>query len=168
MPSRNAENADSELVQLLAQLQEHAIKGGLEPGLVALVGLRVSQINGCGRSVALHTEAARSAGETQERLTALAVWHQSPYFTDRERAALEWSEAVTQVAQSHVSQEAWQRLAPQLAPEEIVDLTLLAAQSHVPDALWIRLTPQLAGQAIDDLTLLVTAINIRHRLQMTV
>lgn len=150
----------------LAQLQEQAARSALEPSLVALVCLRVSQISGCAVFVDLHVAAAQTAGESEQRLGALALWHHSPLFTQRERAALEWSEAVTQVAHSHIPDEAWKRLLSQLAPAEIVDLTVLAAQCRVPDELWLRLTPELTQQEIDDLTYLVTVVSTRNRLAM--
>jgi AhpD family alkylhydroperoxidase len=159
--------ARANLEQYLQQLAELATRSGLGPSLIALVRLRVSQINGCAHFVDLYTTDARVAGETEQRLASLPVWHESPFFTARERAALEWSEAVTLVAQRHFSDEAWQRLTLQLSSEEILNLTLLAAQSHIPGELWRRLTPQLTQSEIDDLTLLVTIVNTRNRFAAT-
>jgi len=153
----------AQLERYLLQLEDLATRNGLESSLVALVSLRVAQINGCAPFVDLYTVAARTAGQTEQRLAALPAWHHSPCFTHRERAALECSEAVTLVAHSQLPDEAWERLTQQLSSEEIVDLTLLVARSHVLDELWMRLTPQLAEQEIDDLALLVTVINTRSR-----
>ena len=157
--SADIQNASA---QLLQQLQEQAGRRGLPFGLIALVGLRVTQLNGCAGFLALQTTAARAAGETERRLAALPDWQGSPLFTDLERAALEWSEAVTEAVQRRVPKEAWKRLAPQFAPGELVELALAAAQSEVPEELWARLTPQLTPQQIDDLTLLVTVLNTRN------
>jgi AhpD family alkylhydroperoxidase len=156
------EKASAELALQLKRLLEQA-GSGLPPTLIALVCLRVSQLNACERAVELHTVAARAAGETEARLAALSVWARSPLFTDRERAALLLSEAVTAALQSHLPQDAWKRLARQLTPEEIVDLTLLAAHSHVPEEIRTRLTSQFTQQQIDDLTVLTTVINTHSR-----
>jgi len=149
--------------QYLLQLEHLTTLSSLEPSLIALVSLRVSQVNGCAQLVDLYTAAARMAGQTERRLAAVACWHRSPLFTDRERAALECSEAVALVARGQFPDKTWKRLTLQLSSEEIVDLTLLAAQTHVPNELWMRLTPQLAQQEIDDLTSLVTVVNTRNR-----
>jgi AhpD family alkylhydroperoxidase len=163
MQPLDSQKAEVKLEQYLLRLEALVARSGPEPSVIALVCLRVSQINGCGHLVDLYTAAARTAGETEQRLTTLPVWHQSQSFSDRERAALEWSEAVTLVAQSHFPDQAWKRLTQQLSSEEIVDLTLLAAQSHVPHELWMRVTPQLTQQEIDELTLLVMVVNTRNR-----
>jgi AhpD family alkylhydroperoxidase len=135
----------------------------LPPSLIALVCLRVSQLNGCAGSVGLYTATARTAGETGARLAALSNWRLSPLFTDRERAALDWSEAVTAAVQSRLPEDAWRRLASQLSAEELVDLMLLAARSHVPDEIRTRLCLQLTQEQIDGLTVLVTVLNTRNR-----
>jgi AhpD family alkylhydroperoxidase len=95
------------------------------------VRLRASQINGCAYCIDLHTREAREAGETEHRLEMLVAWRDTPCsdacFNDRERAALEWTEAVTLVAQTHVPDEVWNRVKPHFTPEELVDLTLLVS-----------------------------------------
>ena len=152
----------AELLKQLQRVQERAGRSGLSPTLIALVCLRVTQLNGCARSLPVHATAARTAGETERRLAALPLWQGSPLFTDLERAALAWSEAATQAIQSRIPQTAWERLTPQLAPGELVELALATVRSEVPDELWARLTPQLTPQQIDDLTLLVTVLNTRN------
>lgn len=106
-------------------LEQHLGKTGLEKPLTELVRLRASQINGCAYCVDLHSSDARKAGESERRLATLVVWRESPLFTERERAALEWTEALTLVAQTHVPDEVWERVQPHFTPEEQVDLTLL-------------------------------------------
>src|SRR5438034_1649516 len=95
----------------------------LEPTLVELVRLRASQINGCSFCIDMHTKDARANGETEQRLYTLSVWRETPFFTDRERAALEWTEALTRVADTHVPDEIYERVARQFDEGELVALT---------------------------------------------
>jgi AhpD family alkylhydroperoxidase len=97
---------------------------GLDPALRELVKLRASQINGCAYCIDMHTKDARAAGETEQRLYALTAWRETPFFTDRERAALAWTEAVTQVAESHVCDELYESTRKHFDEKELVDLTL--------------------------------------------
>ncbi|NVM88050.1 AhpD family alkylhydroperoxidase [Variovorax sp. SG517] len=99
-------------------------KLGLEPKLLDLVKLRASQINGCAYCIDLHTADLRKAGETDRRLATLSVWHETPFFTERERAALAWTEAVTQVSLTHAPDEAYEALAAQFSETERVNLTM--------------------------------------------
>jgi AhpD family alkylhydroperoxidase len=102
-----------------------AVNVGLEHGLVELVKMRASIVNGCANCINMHSADAREAGETQQRLFLLAAWHDAPCYTDRERAALAWTDALTTVAQGHTQDAAWDALAEQFTQEEIVKLTLL-------------------------------------------
>jgi AhpD family alkylhydroperoxidase len=95
----------------------------LEPRLFELVKIRASQINGCAYCLDMHTKDARLAGETEQRIYALSVWRETPFFTDRERAALEWTEAVTRVSDSHVPDDLYERVARQFDEAELVALT---------------------------------------------
>ena len=95
----------------------------LERPLLELVKIRASQINGCAYCLDMHTKDARLAGETEQRIYALNAWRETPFFTDRERAALEWTEAVTRVADTHVPDEIHQRVAAQFGEAELVALT---------------------------------------------
>lgn len=106
-------------------LEEHVKKSGLEQALTELVRLRASQINGCAFCVDLHSSDARKGGETERRLAAVAVWRDTPFFSDRERAALEWTEAVTLVSSTHVPDDTWERVKPHFSEAELADLTLL-------------------------------------------
>lgn len=106
-------------------LEARIATSGIEKPLAELVRLRASQMNGCAYCVDLHSSDARKAGEDDRRLATVAVWREAPFFSDRERAALEWTEALTLIAQDRVPDEVWARTRPQFTPEEIVDLTLL-------------------------------------------
>src|ERR1017187_7378364 len=90
---------------------------GLEPSLQELVKTRASQMNGCAYCIDMHTKDACAAGETEQRLYALSAWHETPFFTDRERAALAWTETVTLVGDTHVPDETYE-LARKLFSEE--------------------------------------------------
>jgi len=98
-------------------------EAGLERPLFELVKIRASQINGCAYCLDMHTKDARLAGETEQRIYALNAWRETPFFTDRERAALEWTEAVTRVADTHVPDEIHERVAAQFGEAELVALT---------------------------------------------
>jgi AhpD family alkylhydroperoxidase len=95
----------------------------LERPLFELVKIRASQMNGCAYCLDMHTKDARLAGETEQRIYALTAWRETPFFTDRERAALEWTEAVTRVGDTHVPQEIYERVSGQFDEAELVALT---------------------------------------------
>ena len=95
----------------------------LERPLFELVKIRASQINGCAYCLDMHTKDARLAGETEQRIYALNAWRETPFFTPRERAALEWTEAVTRVADTHVPDEVYERVTEQFDEGELVALT---------------------------------------------
>jgi len=101
---------------------------GLGVVLLELVFLRVSQMNGCGYCVWHHAKALRDAGETDERLDGVAGWRESPAFTERERAALAWAEALARVAETHAPDAVYEGLKPHFSEKEIVDLTFAIAQ----------------------------------------
>ncbi|HLT25776.1 MAG TPA: carboxymuconolactone decarboxylase family protein [Zeimonas sp.] len=104
---------------------------GLEHALIELVKTRASQINGCAYCIHMHTRDARAHGETEERLYLLSAWRESPLFTERERAALAWTEALTLIAQTGAPDEDYERLQSQFSPEEQVKLTLLIGAINV-------------------------------------
>jgi AhpD family alkylhydroperoxidase len=107
---------------------EHTVReSGLEPGLLELVKLRASQINGCGFCVDMHAGDARKAGETDRRLHAVAVWRETPFFSERERAALAWTEALTRLCLQPDLEHAYAALKEQFGDKEMVDLTLAVA-----------------------------------------
>jgi AhpD family alkylhydroperoxidase len=96
----------------------------LDRRLKNLIEVRVSQMNGCAFCLDMHCRDAREAGERQERLDCLAGWRDAPFFSDRERAALDWAEALTRIAESHAPDEVFDRLKPHFSEREIVDLTV--------------------------------------------
>ena len=100
----------------------------LEPALRELVKTRASQINGCAYCIDMHTKDARAHGENEQRLYGLSAWRETPYYTDRERAALEWTEAITLISQHGVSDELYQKVREHFSEEEIVLLTLAVVQ----------------------------------------
>ena len=101
------------------------LQNGLEESLMELVKIRASQINGCAFCLHMHTIDARKQGETEERLYLLDAWRESPLYSDRERAALAWTEALTLVAETHAPDEAHRALQEHFTEEEQVKLTLL-------------------------------------------
>lgn len=105
-------------------LEQFVRSTGLETPLLELVRLRASQMNGCGYCIDMHTKDARAAGETEQRLYTLSVWRETPFFTDRERAALEWTEAVTALGPHGVSDEIYERVRKQFEETELVNLTM--------------------------------------------
>ena len=121
----NFYKASPNAIKAMLGLEEHVAKSGIEKPLADLVRLCASQINGCAFCVDMHSADARKAGEDERRLATVTVWRETPFFTERERAALEWTESLTNVAQSHVPDDVWERVQPHFTPEEIVDLTLL-------------------------------------------
>lgn len=105
-------------------LQRYVNESGLEHSLQELVKMRASQINGCAYCLDMHSKDARAAGETEQRLYLLDAWRESPMYTDRERAALEWTEAVTRVGEGHVPDAVYEAVRPYFSEEELVNLTL--------------------------------------------
>jgi len=97
----------------------------LEPSLIELVKMRASQVNGCAYCIDMHSKDARAEGETEQRLYALSAWRETPFFTDRERAALAWTEAVTLITEGHVSDAVYEEAKQRFSDEELVNLTLV-------------------------------------------
>jgi AhpD family alkylhydroperoxidase len=120
-PYKVSPDAMAPLVALETQIAE----SGLEHSLIELVKMRASQINGCAFCLHMHAKDARAAGETEMRLYLLNAWEESSFYTERERAALGWTEALTKVAETHAPDSAYAAVAEQYAPEELVQLTLL-------------------------------------------
>jgi AhpD family alkylhydroperoxidase len=112
-------------IKAMLGVEERIGKSAIEKSLADLVRLRASQINGCAFCVDMHTSDARKGGETDRRLATVVTWRETPFFTDRERAALEWTEAVTLVSHGHVPDAVWEAVRPHFTDEELVDLTLL-------------------------------------------
>lgn len=119
--------ANPNAVKALLALEEQISKSSLGKPLAELVRLRASQINGCAYCVDMHATDARKGGETDRRLAAVIVWRETPFFTERERAALEWTEAVTLVSHDRVPDTVWENVKPHFNDGEMVDLTLLVS-----------------------------------------
>jgi AhpD family alkylhydroperoxidase len=108
---------------------EKAVReSGLEPSLLELVKTRASQLNGCAYCIDMHTKDARAAGETEQRLYALSAWRETAFFTPRERAALAWTEAVTNIQQGHAPDEVYEEARREFDEPALVRLTLAIAQ----------------------------------------
>ena len=112
-----------EATRALAGVDAYVRASGLEKPLLELVRLRASQINGCAYCIDMHTKDARAAGETEQRLYGLNAWRETPYYSDRERAALEWTEAITLIAESHVPDPLYDAVKSHFSEKELVDLT---------------------------------------------
>jgi AhpD family alkylhydroperoxidase len=109
--------------QAMMALESYVRASGLEPALLELVKMRASQINGCAYCLDMHSKDARAAGETEQRLYALNAWRETSFYTDRERAALEWTEALTLITQGHVQDEVYESVRRHFSEKELVDLT---------------------------------------------
>lgn len=107
----------------MLELNKYASTSGLEHSLLELVKMRASQINGCAHCLAMHSRDAREAGETEQRLYLLSAWREANCYSDRERAALAWTESVTLVASTHVPDEVFEEARQHFTEKELVDLT---------------------------------------------
>lgn len=116
-------------------LEKYLRQCGLEEGLIDLVKLRVSQINGCAYCIDMHWKDLRALGEQEQRLYGLDAWEESPYYTDRERAALRWAESVTNIKDTHAPDDVYQEAQKHFNEKELADLTLAVATINA----WNRL-----------------------------
>jgi AhpD family alkylhydroperoxidase len=113
----------SNLGQVMLSLSAASAASGLERSLLELVRLRASQINHCAYCIDMHTKDARAQGETEQRLYLVSAWREAPFYSDRERAALEWTEAVTQLGETLVADEIFERVRQHFDETELVALT---------------------------------------------
>jgi AhpD family alkylhydroperoxidase len=111
-------------VTAMLDVQRYVDGSSLEKKLLELAKLRASQINGCAYCVDMHSKDARVLGETEQRLYAVAVWREAPFFSDRERAALAWTESVTLISQTGVPDDVYELARTQFSETELVDLTM--------------------------------------------
>lgn len=116
--------AAPEGVTAMRGLESYVRQCGLEGSLLELVKTRASQINGCAYCVDMHSKDARAQGEQEQRLYALVAWNETPFFTERERAALAWTEAVTMISEGHVPDAVYELARRHFSEKELVDLTL--------------------------------------------
>jgi AhpD family alkylhydroperoxidase len=126
----------------LSGVETYLRQCGLERSLIDLLKMRASQINGCAYCLDMHSRDARRASETEQRLYLLDAWRESSLYTPRERAALEWTEAVTRISDTHAPDAAYDALRPHFTEKEIVDLTILIGTIN----LWNRLAISLRSQ----------------------
>ena len=130
-----------------------AVAASLEPSLIELVKIRSSQINGCANCINMHTAEARGKGETEQRIYLLSAWREAPCYTERERAALGWTDALTRLSEGHTHEAAYGALKAQFTEEERVKLTLMINiingwnRLAVGFGLWIEPQAAKAAQA---------------------
>ena len=113
-----------EAMRAMAALEQYNHTTGLEASLLELVKMRASQINGCAYCLDMHSKDARAAGETEQRLYVLDAWSEAPFYTERERAALAWTEAVTLISEGGISDELFSTVRAQFSEAELVALTM--------------------------------------------
>ncbi|MEM4990539.1 carboxymuconolactone decarboxylase family protein [Collimonas sp. H4R21] len=118
-------SAGKDAIKALIGVENQINKGSLDILLKELVRLRASQINGCAFCLDMHVTDARKAGESERRMATVAAWRETPFFSERERAALEWTESLTLVSQNHVPDAVWEAVRPHFTDTELVELTLL-------------------------------------------
>jgi len=124
-PRMNYYQAAPETIKALRAVEALILASGLEKSLIELVKTRASQINGCAYCISVHTADARKQGETEERLYLLNAWRESPLYTERERAALAWTEAVTLIAETHAPDDLYEDVRAHFSESETVNLTML-------------------------------------------
>ncbi|HEX3708820.1 MAG TPA: carboxymuconolactone decarboxylase family protein [Pseudolabrys sp.] len=134
--------------QAVAALQNYVDKSGLDAKLRELIKIRTSQINGCAFCLAMHTRNARKIGETDERMHLLDAWREAPVFTEKERAALAWTEALTLVSRTHAPDDIYDIVRRQFSEKEIVDLTAAIAAINTWNrfAIGFRVPPQVESK----------------------
>ena len=121
----NPYTAAPDAMKAMMALESYVRGCGLEPSLIELVKTRASQINGCAYCIDMHTRDARAHGETEQRLYLLSAWHESPLYSDRERAALAWTEALTLISETHAPDAVYEEARAQFSEEELTKLSLL-------------------------------------------
>jgi AhpD family alkylhydroperoxidase len=143
---RNAVSKDA--LHALYGLEQVVRKSGLETKLLELVRMRASQLNGCAYCLDMHSKDARAEGETEQRLYGLSAWRETPYYSDRERAALEWTEAVTLVSRDQVPDDVYEKTRQHFSEAELVSLTLavVAINSWNRVAIAFRAVPGSYGR----------------------
>jgi AhpD family alkylhydroperoxidase len=123
-PRINLKNVNPGIYHAVLGLEKQVSKSGLDHKLLDLVRMRASQINGCAYCLDMHSKDARAGGETEQRLYSLDAWRETPYYSERERAALEWTEALTLVREGHVPDEVYERVRPEFSEDELAHLSL--------------------------------------------
>jgi AhpD family alkylhydroperoxidase len=130
-------------MQALYPIVKYVNGSGLDRRLLHLVEMRTSQLNGCAYCIDMHSKDARAAGETEQRLYLLDAWRETPLYTERERAALEWTEAVTRLAGGHVPDEVFTSARDHFSEEELVNLTIAVIATNSFNRLNIAFRPEV-------------------------
>jgi AhpD family alkylhydroperoxidase len=148
-PRLNPYQAAPDTLKALMALETEVQGSGLEQSLIELVKTRASQINGCAFCINMHTQHARKHGETEQRLYLLDAWRESPVYSDRERAALAWTEAVTRISETHAPDGVYEEVRAQFSEAETVNLTMLIATINAWNriAISFRLVPPVRAKA---------------------
>jgi len=148
-PRLNPYQVAPDTIKALTALEAQVQAAGLEKSLIELVKTRASQINGCAFCINMHTQDARKLGETEQRLYLLNAWRESPVYTDRERAALAWTEAVTLIPETHAPDDVYEQVRAQFSEAETVNLTMLVATINAWNriAISFRLIPPVKAKA---------------------
>ena len=123
-PRINLMNVSPAIIHAMLGLEKQVRKAGLDSKLLDLVRMRASQINGCAYCLDMHSKDARAAGETEQRLYGLNAWRETPYYSTRERAALEWTEALTLVTEGHVPDDVYERVRQEFSEDALAHLSL--------------------------------------------
>ena len=149
-PRMNFYQAAPETIKALVAVETQIQSSGLEQSLIELVRTRASQINGCAYCINMHTQDARKHGETEERLYLLNAWREAPVYTDRERAALAWTEAVTLIFETHAPDDVYEEARKHFSEAEIVNLTVLIGAINTWNRLAIsfRAMPPAKAKAV--------------------
>jgi AhpD family alkylhydroperoxidase len=132
-------------VKALHALEQYLRASGLEPALIELVKVRASLMNGCAYCVDLHTKDARAKGETEQRLFAVSVWRETPFFSPRERAAMAWTEAVTDIGRNGVTDALYDEARAQFTEKELVDLSLAVIAINAWNRLAVTFRPAVGN-----------------------
>jgi AhpD family alkylhydroperoxidase len=123
-PRLDYTQASPEAYKAMVHVEGVVRRSRLDASLLELIKIRASQMNGCAFCIDMHTKDARAKGETEQRIYALNAWRETPFFTDKERAALAWTEAITNIQQGHAPDAVYQELSAHFSEAERVNLTL--------------------------------------------
>lgn len=133
------------VIQAMLGLEKYQHDCGLESSLLNLVKMRASQINGCAYCLDMHSKDARTAGETEQRLYLLSAWREAPFYSERERAALEWTEALTKITEDHVPDAVYTLVREQFKEKELADLSLAIVAINGWNRLAISFRTEVGG-----------------------
>jgi AhpD family alkylhydroperoxidase len=136
-----------EVYRALSGVSAHIAQSALDPKLVELIYLRVSQVNGCAYCVHLHGKGLRAKGEADRRIDTLVVWREAPFFTARERVALAWAESVTRLGSDHVADDLYEQAVAEFGEKNLVELTLAVAAINAWNRMAISFRAEPAATA---------------------